>query len=176
MPSSAAQVPARAASSRFAIYSPRDQSDFLQALLRAHPIDTGNIIIDGNINVTTVDVKALRSIFGLVTQTPFIFSGSLRENLCLDRSVSDDQIHALLQAAELGASLGFRVTLEGISCSGPWLERMGGLDAEVSEGGSNFSFGEKQIICLCRLILSRPKVSQNAAERFITLQGLDRAN
>lgn len=39
-----------------------------------------------------------------------------------------------------------------------WLKRCGGLDAEVTESGCNFSFGEKQIICLCRLILSKPKV------------------
>lgn len=50
------------------------------------------------------------------------------------------------------------------SLTGPWLERAGGLDAEVSEGGSNFSFGEKQIICLCRLVLSQPKVGGYSLE------------
>lgn len=61
-------------------------------------------MVDGTFNVSQVDVKALRSIFGLVTQTPFIFSGTLRENLCLDRQVSDDQIHTLLQSADLGSA------------------------------------------------------------------------
>lgn len=41
---------------------------------------------------------------------------------------------------------------------GEWLTRVGGLDAEIAESGTNFSFGEKQIICLCRLILSKPKI------------------
>lgn len=39
-----------------------------------------------------------------------------------------------------------------------WLERAGGLNAEVVEAGANFSFGERQIIGVCRLVLSKPKV------------------
>lgn len=90
-----------------------------------------------------LDLKAARSIFGIVTQAPFIFSGTIRENFSINSDVTDAQILDIINAAGLN----------------DWLKRVGGLDAEVVEGGSNFSFGEKQIICFCRLILSKPKVS-----------------
>ena len=44
---------------------------------------------------------------------------------------------------------------------GEWLQRVGGLNAELVEAGKSLSLGEKQLICLCRLILSKPKVSIN---------------
>lgn len=89
-----------------------------------------------------MDPKAVRSIFGLVTQSPFIFSGSIRENVCVDRAYPDDELISILH----------RAGLEN------WLKRVGGLDGEIAESGANLSFGEKQILSLCRLILSKPKV------------------
>lgn len=118
------------------------KSSIFQALTRAHPIETGKIFIDQTIDLMNLDLKAARSIFGIVTQAPFIFSGTVRENFCVNSDVTDEQILHIINAAGLN----------------DWLDRVGGLDAEVVEGGSNFSFGEKQIICFCRLILSKPKV------------------
>lgn len=118
------------------------KSSIFQVLTRAHPIETGKIFIDQTIDLMSLDLKAARSIFGIVTQSPFIFSGTIRENFSVNSVVSDSEIIEVIQKAGLS----------------DWLRRAGGLDAEVVEGGSNFSFGEKQIICFCRLILSKPKV------------------
>jgi ATP-binding cassette subfamily C (CFTR/MRP) protein 10 len=118
------------------------KSSIFQALLRAHPIETGKIFIDSTIDLGKLELKAVRSIFGIVTQSPFIFSGTVRENFCVNYAVSDAEILDIVSKAGLRK----------------WLNRVGGLDAEIAEGGANFSFGEKQIICLCRLILSKPKI------------------
>uniref|UniRef100_A0AC35FY07 Uncharacterized protein n=1 Tax=Panagrolaimus sp. PS1159 TaxID=55785 RepID=A0AC35FY07_9BILA len=118
------------------------KSSIFQALLRAHPIETGKIFIDSTIDLGKMELKAVRSIFGIVTQSPFIFSGTVRENFCVNFAVSDAEILDIISQAGLR----------------DWLNRVGGLDAEIAEGGANFSFGEKQIICLCRLILSKPKI------------------
>lgn len=126
--------------------------------MRAHPIETGKIFIDENIDLTQMDTRATRSIFGFVSQTPFIFSGTIRENLVVNAGLElpDVAILKILNKAGLGKS---NLKLWVFFILGNWLQRYGGLDAEVMESGSNFSFGEKQIICLCRMILARPRVS-----------------
>lgn len=114
-----------------------------QSLLRAHPIESGKIKIDDSIDIHDLDPKAVRSLFGVINQTPFIFSGTVRENIKLNNDqATDEEILDLIQVAGLN----------------DWLGRCGGLDAEVIEGGANFSHGERQIIQVCRLVLSKPKV------------------
>uniref|UniRef100_A0A915DBV6 Uncharacterized protein n=1 Tax=Ditylenchus dipsaci TaxID=166011 RepID=A0A915DBV6_9BILA len=119
------------------------KSTIFQALLRAHSIETGKIFIDGSIDIAQMDPRAVRSIFGFVSQQPFIFSGTIRENLMVDNNtMPDDVIHTVISKADLDS----------------WLDRCGGLEAEVTESGKNFSFGERQILCLCRMILAKPKI------------------
>uniref|UniRef100_A0AC34QIF0 Uncharacterized protein n=1 Tax=Panagrolaimus sp. JU765 TaxID=591449 RepID=A0AC34QIF0_9BILA len=149
------------------------KSSIFQALTRAHLIETGKIYIDQTIDILSLDLKAVRSIFGYVTQSPFIFSGTIRENFCVNSNVTDDLIIEIINKAGLTEWLqrvgglnaevvegGNDLIIEIINKAGltEWLQRVGGLNAEVVEGGSNFSFGEKQIICFCRLILSKPKI------------------
>lgn len=73
-----------------------------------------------------------------------------------NEQISDDQINAVLFQAGLGRVFCMKACI--FVFLGNWLERLGGLDAEILEAGANLSFGEKQIICVCRLVLSRPKV------------------
>jgi ABC-type multidrug transport system fused ATPase/permease subunit len=78
------------------------KSSIFQALLRAHPIETGKIFIDATIDLSKLDPKAVRSMFGVITQTPFLFSGTIRENLQMDNEqISDEEITALLCQAGL---------------------------------------------------------------------------
>uniref|UniRef100_A0A0M3HS88 ABC-type xenobiotic transporter n=1 Tax=Ascaris lumbricoides TaxID=6252 RepID=A0A0M3HS88_ASCLU len=103
--------------------------------------DSGRIFIDG-IDIYSVELHSLRSIFGIVTQTPFVFSGTLRENLCLEHDIPEEELQRMAEIANFGCLV----------------ERLGGFDGVIEEGGANLSFGEKQIISICRLILSRPKI------------------
>ncbi|KAI6186898.1 hypothetical protein M3Y98_00183300 [Aphelenchoides besseyi] len=118
------------------------KSSLFQALLRAHPLETGKIFVDQTIDISNIDPHAARSLFGVVSQTPFLFSGTIRDNLRMNNDVSDDEINHIVEQAGLTT----------------WLERAGGLDAQVEAVGANFSYGEKQILCICRLILSRPQI------------------
>ncbi|CAD5232242.1 unnamed protein product [Bursaphelenchus xylophilus] len=119
------------------------KSSLFQALLKAHSIESGKIFIDGTVDISQLDPKAVRSLFGVVNQTPFLFSGTIKENIKLNNEgVTDIEILELIEVA------GLRL----------WLERCGGLEAEVIEGGANFSYGERQIIQVCRLVLSKPKI------------------
>ncbi|KHN74317.1 Multidrug resistance-associated protein 7 [Toxocara canis] len=117
------------------------KSSLIQALLRANPIDSGRIFIDG-VDINSVELHSLRSIFGIVTQTPFVFSGTLRENLCLAHDFAEERLHKIAEIANFGSLI----------------KRLGGIDGVIEEGGSNLSFGEKQIISICRLVLARPKI------------------
>ncbi|VDM39196.1 unnamed protein product [Toxocara canis] len=125
------------------------KSSLIQALLRANPIDSGRIFIDG-VDINSVELHSLRSIFGIVTQTPFVFSGTLRENLCLAHDFAEERLHKIAEIANFGSLI----------------KRLGGIDGVIEEGGSNLSFGEKQIISICRLVLARPKNGDEKGEGY----------
>nr|CAD2131077.1 unnamed protein product [Meloidogyne enterolobii] len=119
------------------------KSTILQALLRAHPIETGRILIDENVDLANLGFKCARSLFGYVSQHPFLFSGTLFDNLSItNTNLNNTQIEACI--SERGLS--------------QWLEQFGGLNKIICEGGNNLSFGERQLISLLRLSLTKPKI------------------
>ena len=83
----------------------------------------------------------LHSNLGYVLQTPHLFSGSVRDNLRYGKSDASDE--EIMEALRM-------VRADGI------VERMGGLDAEVGEGGSSLSTGEKQLLSIARALLADP--------------------
>ncbi|KAF8382283.1 hypothetical protein PRIPAC_71425 [Pristionchus pacificus] len=118
------------------------KSTIFQTLLRACDIDSGNVFIDG-MDISKMPLKSLRRLFGVVPQHPFLFSGTLTENLTVNTTRSDRNAMAhLMRVAQLESLL----------------QRIGGLDGEIEEGGKNLSAGEKQIVSLCRLLLTKPKI------------------
>ncbi|GMS80294.1 hypothetical protein PENTCL1PPCAC_2469, partial [Pristionchus entomophagus] len=118
------------------------KSTVFQTLLRACDIDSGSVFIDG-MDISKMPLKALRRLFGVVPQHPFLFSGALAENLAVNAARADRNAMAhLMRVAQLESLL----------------HRIGGLDGEIEEGGKNLSAGEKQIVSLCRLLLTKPKI------------------
>uniref|UniRef100_A0A1I8B9I2 ABC-type xenobiotic transporter n=1 Tax=Meloidogyne hapla TaxID=6305 RepID=A0A1I8B9I2_MELHA len=114
-----------------------------KALLRAHPIENGKILIDDRIDLASLGFKSARALFGYVSQRPFLFSGTLFDNLSISNTnLNNKQIEESI--AERGLS--------------QWLEQFGGLNKIISEGGKNLSFGERQLISLLRLSLTKPKI------------------
>ncbi|MFH4981071.1 hypothetical protein AB6A40_007780 [Gnathostoma spinigerum] len=117
------------------------KSSLIQALLCTNKIDSGHIFIDGH-DVNLFELRSFRSLFGVVTQTPFLFSGTLRDNLTLGTVTSDEFFHVLMRTPDFAGAI----------------ERLGGLDRIIEESGANISLGEKQVVSICRMFLTSPKV------------------
>ena len=105
------------------------KTSVMQALLRMVYVRSGDIRIDGQ-SIFEMDVRELRRRFGVVPQSPYLFAGTIRSNL--------DRLGTIPEATLAQALAAVRIDLP--------------LDHPVSEGGSNLSTGERQLVCLARVI------------------------
>ncbi len=102
--------------------------------------DNGNIMIN-NINHNSINIKDIRNKIALVMQDPFLFSGSIKENITppdQDMKTSD------LEKALYDANCDFL------------FEKFNGIDTIIQEGGSPLSSGEKQLVCIARAFAFNP--------------------
>jgi ABC-type multidrug transport system fused ATPase/permease subunit len=107
------------------------KSSLMQSLFRMVYHQGGDIRIGGQ-SIFGLDIHCVRRQFGVVPQDPYLFSGTVRFNLLGDLTdVADDRLESIL------ATVGLDVD----------------LDATVLEGGKDYSVGERQLLCIARLIL-----------------------
>ncbi|CAE6493905.1 unnamed protein product [Rhizoctonia solani] len=112
----------------------------------------GHIVIDG-VDISKLGLSDLRSRLTIIPQDPTILSGTLRSTLDVFDEYEDYEIFEALQRVHLLPS-----TDEAEVDLGENANVFRDLDSPVSEGGENFSAGEKQLLCMARAILKRAKV------------------
>ncbi|PNJ89192.1 ATP-binding cassette sub-family C member 10 isoform X8 [Pongo abelii] len=117
------------------------KSSLLLVLFRLLEPSSGRVLLDG-VDTSQLELAQLRSQLAIIPQEPFLFSGTVRENLD-PRGLHKDR--ALWQALE-------QCHLSEVITS------MGGLDGELGEGGRSLSLGQRQLLCLARALLTDAKI------------------
>ena len=118
------------------------KSSLTLALFRIVEAAGGRIIIDGQ-DISELGLYKLRSSLTIIPQDPVLFTGNIRFNLDPTSERTDEEVWRALELAHLKKHV---TTLSD------------GIQHEVSEGGENFSVGQRQLICLARALLRKTKV------------------
>jgi ABC-type multidrug transport system fused ATPase/permease subunit len=112
-------------------------------IARFYEVTEGAVEIDG-IDVRSVTQRSLRRQMGLVPQDPFLFSGTIADNVRFGcPGASDAEVE---QAARMANAHEFILVLPD------------GYDTEILEGGVNLSVGQRQLICIARAVLADPRI------------------
>jgi len=135
------------------------KSSLTLALFQFIQATSGKISIDG-IDISTINLRELRSRLAIIPQDPVLFSGTIRSNLDAFNEYTDADLQEALQRVHVvGALSADSSSASGSSATGGENSNVfASLDSRVSEGGLNLSQGQRQLLCLARAIVSRPKI------------------
>lgn len=118
---------------------------------RLYDATSGQVLVDG-VPVTEMDRATLTRAVGLVPQKPYLFSGTVAENLRFGRpEATEDELWAALDTAQATDFVSERTTGSGENVKT-------GLESAISQGGTNVSGGQRQRLCIARALVARPRV------------------
>src|SRR5690554_5772569 len=118
------------------------KSSILNLLLRLYDVQRGRILIDG-VDIREIPQRELRSQVGVVLQDVFLFSGTIADNIRLGKPLSDDEVRRVAAAVHADR----------------WIERLpNGYQEMVSERGSTFSAGQRQLLAFARALAADPRI------------------
>jgi ABC-type multidrug transport system fused ATPase/permease subunit len=145
------------------------KSSIVRLIARSYEFSEGQLLVDGQ-DIRDLDLDAYLSHLGIVTQAPFLFSGTVAENIGFGKpGATDAEIQAACRAV----------------AGGDWVGLLpDGLLTQANEGGRNISAGQRQLIVLARVMLRQPSIlildeatsSVDLLTEALVQEGLDAAS
>lgn len=128
---------------RIAIVGPTGcgKTTIINLLMRFYDITSGEIKVD-NTNITHLTREGLRRNFGMVLQDTWLYSGTVKENIAYGKADATDE--EIIEAAKAAHAHNFIMRLPN------------GYDTLINDDGSNISQGQKQLLCIARVMLTKP--------------------
>ena len=117
------------------------KTTMINLLMRFYDVNAGKITVDGK-DIRSVTRDSLRGAFGMVLQDTWLFRGTVRENIAYGVPVATDE--EIREAAKKAHAHSFIKRLPN------------GYDTVLTENGDNISEGQKQLLCIARVMLKRP--------------------
>jgi ATP-binding cassette subfamily B protein len=119
------------------------KSSLARLIARFYEFQSGELLLDGQ-DIRSLDLSAYRRQLGIVTQAPFLFSGTVAENI---------------RYAVPDATDGEMLTLAKRIGDGEWLETLpDGFNSQVGERGGQLSMGQRQLVALMRVLVQKPSI------------------
>jgi len=118
------------------------KSSIINVLMRFYEFQSGRVLLDG-VDIREYSQEELRKNIGLVLQDPFLYHGTIKSNIAMYQDISDEQVQAAATFVDADSFI---------------QELPLGYDAPVSERGSSFSTGQRQLLAFARTVASQPKI------------------
>ena len=118
------------------------KTSIITVLMRFYEFQSGRVLID-NVDIRNYSHQELRKNMGLVLQEPFLYHGTIKSNIAMYQEISDEEVKATAEFVDADAFI---------------QELPQGYDSPVSERGSSFSTGQRQLLAFARTVASQPKI------------------